>query len=595
MKSRSGGDFENTESYSLKVGEDSLSPFSSPSHSFTSGGSSPVYSDSSSIGVSSLSDDEGCYSSVGSMRSSSPESVESTLPRFKRRRPVEVNQDALSSDAESDCISSPVKRIKLDEDGSDKPNENSLEKLKFSVKRIAGVLNILHKCAYISPFPSEMLQIIPILLGIILRGKVSLMPQHSDYQTAASDDELRELSRRTFEVSYKILLKMASIFQLFPDLIVSGMIPILIRLQEPCTPGSEDQAMVVRDYCANLINRLVGIENDTAGWREGFIMRSLLVNSTSLSAEKMDQMILNIPLLYQNHATTLRKFEMKAKSWTKILEMLVNADESSFYRFEDCALALCSICSALGVKWKPYRKGTQLPFLQFPKSRDVINQHVIMTLKDTVPEPVEMPAEVEQNEANMVKLCLDDGTTFSVNKDLLIQASPVFLAMFNGNFIEAGQQKVHLPNVSNTAVSLLLDQIFMLSQITDIDSNATSNDVQYDLGVIFELFSMADRFLLEEVYERTLNTVVTKYICPQSAPLIYAESVKLMSLQKSGNDREMLGDASLNLFILKYVLTAENIGISERCNGIRKMFDSVVPEHIVQDLKALIEHHMYKA
>ncbi|CAL8109943.1 unnamed protein product [Orchesella dallaii] len=414
---------------------------------------------------------------------------------------------------------------------------------------------------------------------------MSLVPQGIEYRREQNDEEFHETSRRTFEVSYKIVLKMCSTSQIFPEIIISGIIPILHRLQEPMsvTKGNEELMAVVQRYCANLIRAMTGFENDTYGWREGYIMRYLL---TKDSSDKMDQMTVNIPLLYQKHSSTLRKFEMKAKSWSKILEMLINSDDVTFYRFEDCTLALCSICVALGIKWTPHDPEHRLPMLSHPPS----NLHKAVGISSS--DSTNATESSSNHEENRVKLILDDGTIFTVEKDLLLESSPVFTAMFNGHFIESGQQQVLLPGVSKGAVTLLLDQIFMQRQANKLPNGVANGAIsqQYDLATIFELFRLADRFLLEDVYERALNTLMTKCICPNSAPIIYAESVRLVTLRKSESS-QMMG---LSSYILMYVLTAENIRMPERCNAVRKIFDSVVPTHVVEDLKALIEFHMYK-
>lgn len=584
--------------------DDSLSPCSSPAYSWTSGSSSPIYSRAN-AGYSSVSEDEGCFSPSSS--SDSP-----SLKRFRCDSPEsdlekqELNIQSLAfsdcEEADSDEQGPAFKKLKL-EDGSSSSSfsdsgaskgfkcSKSLDVLKASVKKIVAVLNILYKCTYINPFPESILQIMPILVGIIVRGKISLMPQRVEYQSTQTDDEFRDLSRRSFEVSYKILLQMSSIYNIFPGIIVSGIIPILNRLEEPIITSNnsemDEQVGIVQRYCTNLLTRMVGLENDTAGWREGFIMRTLLVNNSSLTDDKMDQMVLNIPLLYEKHPSTLRKFEMKAKSWTKILDMLLNSDESSFYRFEDCALALCSICRALGIKWKAYGLGRELPLLFHVPPQLLLEAGIIKTKSE------DDTNNYVQDETT-VELVLDDGSVLFVNKDLLVYASPVFSAMFNGHFVEAGEQKVHLPNISKNGVCLLINQIYMLNNNLSSKSGNVLQQNECELETIFELFSLADRFLLEDIYEMALNTLITKYICPYSAPMIYAESVKLTSLQKFGKKKEMMGDSSLNLFILEYILTADGIRMSERCNAIRKTFDAVMPEHVVQDLKALIENYMYK-
>lgn len=555
-------------------GDDSLSPLSSPAHSVTSGSSSPAYSGTSETSFLSFSEDEGCFS----------ESCAS--PHVKRPRSISPDSRGVINKSAEDHGPS-IKKVRL-EDGSyanatstpyEKPE--SLESLKTRAKKIGSVLNILYKCTHISPFPEEMLEITPILLGIIVRGKVSLMPQRVEYQKVETDEEFRELSRRTFEVSYKIILRMCSSILIFPKFIVSGIVPILHRLQEASPGENEKQQMaIVQEYCSNLITRMVGLEND-AGWREGFIMQTLLVNKLSISLDKMNQTALNIPLLYEKHPGTLRKFEMKAKSWTKILDMLVNSDDTSFYTFEDCALALCSICRALGVKWKSKIAYQIRPLFNVTSGANCSDVYKLVP-KDTLVE-----------DALTVLLTLDDGNGILVNKDLLVNASPVFSAMFNGHFVEADENKVHLPNVSVTAVCLLIDQINMQMKSAKDTESCLGNQNLHDMSTIFELLSLTDRFMLEEIYERALNTLITKYICPYSAPTIYAESVKLQSLNKSST--LALGDSGLNLYILKYILTADGIRMSERCNAVRKVFDTVEPEHVVRDLKALIEHNMYKS
>lgn len=576
-------------------GEDSLSPCSSPAHSWSSGSSSPCHSGISIASYSSFSEDEGCYSSCPTpqkrLRSASPGELPKPKPSVINSSPEEIDRDV-------DENGPVLKKLKL-EDGSSSSSDSkngtktrcdkSLYALKSSGKKIVNVLNILHKCSHITPFPDDMLEILPILLGIIVRGKVSLMPQRAQYEVVESDDEFRDLSRRTFEVSYKIILKMCSIIQIFPEMVVSGIIPVLHRLQEPMpitTLNTEAQAGVVQEYCSNLITRMVGLENDTAGWREGFIMRTLLVNNSAISPNKMDQMVLNIPLLYEKHPAILRKFEMKAKSWSKILEMLVNSDDTSFYSFEDCSLALCSICNAIGVKWQALDAGKSVPtLLNVPSGES--DAYKIVCTDDVI---------TTRNNTGNVLVGLDDGNTLLVTKDLLVNASPVFAAMFNGSFVEGFEQKVNLSNVSLNAACLLLNQLYLQGQATNLSSSTDNNcHIQYDLSIIFEIFSLADRFLLDEIYERALNTLITKYICPNSAPMIYGESVKLLNLQKSSNRRQTLGDSNLNLFILKYILTAKGVRMSERCSAIRKVFETVMPDHVVRDLKLLIEHNMYKS
>jgi hypothetical protein len=193
---------------------------------------------------------------------------------------------------------------------------------------------------------------------------------------------------------------------------------------------------------------------------------------------------------------------------------------------------------------------------------------------------------------------LDDGYKLNIPKKFLTQASPVFSAMFDGHFLEAGRQRVNIRKTSLSALNALVTQIYQQSLFTSSETeekaqDSSSNDEKplvtcdvYPLSTLFELLSLSDQFLLDNLYERTLNTLIGYYFCPHSAPRIYEESLKFGGLHKSDNHLSYNGN--LTRLAIKYLLVGDDICFTLRCGAFWKIFDTVDPSNVVHMLKEIL-------
>jgi len=581
LKGRESQYKQDTESGSSGI--ESSSPSSSPARSWTSDDSSITDLNSPRRARSpSSSEDEGCYSPVYSFTSSSPTYSSQASPPG-----VECEM------SEEDEVCHQSKRMRLDEnvsiDRSSIPAENSSkqvfvskkssESLKAKSKKIVCMLNILHKCTHFNPMPMNLLKVVPLLLSFIVRGIVSLTPQRDKYSEPNLDPECIALGRQSFSLAYRILNTMCLNINMFPDLLKNGTVTIVSRLLAwDKLFDNVGNTQKIRD----LLDTLGGVKNKTDGWREGFVLRTLMISKCE---EEISQIAVAVPLLFRKNDLVLRKFEIQGQSWSRVFEMLVNIDDLSFSKFQDCILSVSKLCETLGMKWTEAEDARNRPLLWKPRT-NCPSTDLVMPMDE----------ESEGEKYQQVEIELDDGSQIQVLKEILTQASPVFAAMFDGHFVEAGEQKVRIQNTSKEAIMALVDQTYSEVQNSKTVNKQTSvipftssiDRNVYTLSTLFELVSLSDRFLLPRVYEMTLNTLLRFYVCPYSAPMIYEEAVRLSGLLKPHSLEGWHLD--LTYVTLKYLLVGD-MSMSCKCAAFKKIFDCVSPTVVVGDMRALVEYY----
>lgn len=296
--------------------------------------------------------------------------------------------------------------------------------------------------------------------------------------------------------------------------------------------------------------------------------------------------------MFRKNDHSLRSFEQKGSSWTRVFDLLAknkNYDDTSL--FQDCILTLSALSETIGMKYDVSEVSKRPTLIM----KDDTNIGQILQFLDSSNE-----ALTNFENDGKVKITLDDGSLALLQKNILTDASPVFGAMFDGHFKEAGSQAVHIRNVSKESLKVLVLQLQILNNyqslqqsdlnIMDLPVNSNAAPIDnLDLSTIFELISLSDQFLIETLYERTLNTLLSFYICPHSAPRIYQEAVKLSALWKP-QSRLKGWDMDLTFVVLKYLLVGD-LTFTSRCGAFRKIFDSVPSDNVVGDLRALVEFY----
>lgn len=280
--------------------DSSSSPSSSPSRSWSSddsGSESGVGFRRSNSPGSSSSDDEGCYSPVYSSLSLSP--------TYSEGSPSETSFSHDRSWHESVSHPRQSKYPKLDSTShipfvdEEEQHVNSLssrnsktsDSIKNKSKKIVVMLNILQKASFLSPIPDGMANIIPILLSFIIRGIVSLTPQKLRYEDHSKDVEMTRLGRRSFSVAYRILKKLCLDIKFFPEMVKNGTITIVSRLLPWDAVLTSFEST---ENISTLLDTLRGKGNDTSGWREGHLMRTLLISQSDEELTKVSIFVYRI-------------------------------------------------------------------------------------------------------------------------------------------------------------------------------------------------------------------------------------------------------------------------------------------------------------
>ncbi|XP_021941760.1 armadillo repeat-containing protein 5 [Zootermopsis nevadensis] len=122
-----------------------------------------------------------------------------------------------------------------------------------------------------------------------------------------------------------------------------------------------------------------------------------------------------------------------------------------------------------------------------------------------------IPSGTEASD-DVVFLLLDDGTTIQVSKMQLCLRSPVFEAMFRGDFRESNEECVPLPGISRHCLLGLL-RILKLGGVP-------SGVPDIDLTTSLELVAVLDRFLIPGS-ERLTDMIVGKFMSHRTAVDIY--------------------------------------------------------------------------
>jgi len=116
-----------------------------------------------------------------------------------------------------------------------------------------------------------------------------------------------------------------------------------------------------------------------------------------------------------------------------------------------------------------------------------------------------------------VCLLLDDGNSVQVSKMHLSSQSPVFEAMFRGDFKESSEDYVPLPGISHYCLINLL-HIVKLGYVPSYIPNI-------DLGTSLELVAVLDRFLIPGS-EQLTEMIVTKFLSHSTAVKIYSRCME---------------------------------------------------------------------
>lgn len=137
-----------------------------------------------------------------------------------------------------------------------------------------------------------------------------------------------------------------------------------------------------------------------------------------------------------------------------------------------------------------------------------------------------------------VFLLLDDGSSVQVSKMHLSSQSPMFEAMFRGDFKESTEDYVPLPGISHYCLINLL-HIVKLGYVPSYIPNI-------DLGTSLELISVLDRFLVPGS-EQLAEMIVAKFLSHSTAVKIYS------SCMEAGDVSHF---HSLRYDTVRYVLTS---------------------------------------
>lgn len=130
-------------------------------------------------------------------------------------------------------------------------------------------------------------------------------------------------------------------------------------------------------------------------------------------------------------------------------------------------------------------------------------------------------------------MVLDDGNIICVNKHVLCKNSPVFEAMFRGNFIESTQSSVNLPHISRECIEQLM--YFDFSNI--------------NLDTALELLNAMDRFLING-RENLIQLIIKTFLNPKTILTIYIGAMNCDTLRQNAiqylftfnNENNLRGD-----------------------------------------------------
>ncbi|CAG7836409.1 unnamed protein product [Allacma fusca] len=491
------------------------SPLYSPA---SSPGSSPQYTYSP--GSPAVSDDEGIYSSSPSTSSSTTFNTDTTGSvnnDYSSEGESEDERGELqrkSDDGNSENVSSeegPVpKKFKFDMDKEEKSEtgnrdcsnvllreERVTKEIRLRSNKIHLILGILSRCSHLTVLPHELTNFLPFLLEMLWNGRLSIENAVVGVKVDTPEEQV-VIGRMCFQRAFKIVSRMCSDISVFPVLIKTDVIPIIYRIlvYDLKSLSKNDRIQdFLNDYSTTIMDSLVGmsgLKNETSGWRQGYFLSQCCQGAThikdknskssheaQLVYDDYTQAVLSIPLLYRQQCPIFRNFEERTKTWQVIFDLLTNIDDINVFQFQNCILALTCIAKTKGLKWLDAENASKRKLL-YPD--------------------VPLPEDLAQEET--VCFELDDGCKLNIPKKFLTQASPVFSAMFDGHFLEAGRQSVNIRKTSLSALNALVTQIyqqslFYLSETEEKAQDNNSNDEKpnvtcddYPLSTLFELLSL---------------------------------------------------------------------------------------------------------
>ncbi len=137
--------------------------------------------------------------------------------------------------------------------------------------------------------------------------------------------------------------------------------------------------------------------------------------------------------------------------------------------------------------------------------------------------------------SDTVTFVLDSGEEVAGDRAQLTSDGGVFEAMLSGGFAESSQQRVLLPETSRAA---LLPLLHHLHGCRGWCSQASAeNGVGLSLETLFELVSLADRYLLPELVRYASIEIVRRCFCADQVVNVYEKS-----LQHGGDYSCLVGD-----------------------------------------------------
>lgn len=241
-----------------------------------------------------------------------------------------------------------------------------------------------------------------------------------------------------------------------------------------------------------------------------------------------------------------------------------------------------------------------LGLLENPQNSDFVSavESIIVLCKEiSITAPRYLPAvhnapsdessciyELNPGEKDVMFL-LDDGTTISASKSLLIEKSAVFNAMLQGEFSESQQDQIKIGDVSKDAFSYTMHFLYGCKSVSEkqnknlletrlVDCPVHSADIE----TLLEVTTLADRLLLNEMQEHAQRVIMAYFLQPNNASHVY-------SIARSHNCRH------LSTSVLRHVLSPLTKS-EEKVTFMNDLLKSPLSKAVVVDMKLLIKQHL---
>lgn len=424
----------------------------------------------------------------------------------------------------------------------------------YKVTLVATILSLVRKLLY-TILKDELHSLMPTFLGLFLDASL-----HRTVSYEAC--EMRCTTVFTMWRSIKqIYVSTASILEnLFKDekpflrYITEGLPSILQRMRIICE--------TLPEVSLDLTTLMSFVSGKTS------IRKSKLNNYLSSCTEKVDKVKVatSLPILYPCSV----KFNWFGNCSQALISALKNQEELSLFDLENTFLSVISMCNFLSLKWDSLHESMQavtLPNVHISNAESLIQEHPSHTT---------------------VTFVLDDGSELHVEKQLLVDTSPVFEAMLDGNFYEAKVGRIRLTEVSKESITAFIEQVqvsLMRRQSLGEESDKDDEESAYSLDLLLDILSLFHRYMFFGLYNRAVNTILGKRLSPETILPIY---ILLNKRPQYPSDTKNPDALPLKGMTMLYFLTTQDINLLRKVSILKGLFKAC-PESLLSDLELIFD------